>query len=70
MNETIATYAFDEDAAGLGPFVTGIMDALPNEEFVVYVTDDLGNAAKAARFVRSTLSDGSTVVDLIISFDR
>lgn len=70
MTDTIATYNFDTDAAGLGPFIDGTMESLSDDEFVVYVVDDRGNQAKSAKFVRETLTDGSTVVNLVISFDR
>lgn len=66
---TVATYDFDEDAMGLGDFVTAQMAALPNDEIVVYVTDGESRAAKAARFERQTLTDGSTVVNLVIEFE-
>lgn len=67
--ETIDTYSFDDDAMGLGDFITQHFDA-NQDSVVVYVSDDEGNPAKQARFERETLSDGSTVVNLVISFDR
>jgi hypothetical protein len=68
--EIIGSYDFAEDAMGLGDFVTGNMAQLPDDEIVVYVTDGEGNHAKYAVFVRETLTDGSTVVNLVIQFDR
>lgn len=68
--ETIDTYRFDEDAMGLGAFIMTNVDALPDSEIVVYVTDGEGNSARAARFEREVLTDGSTVVNLVITFDR
>lgn len=66
---TIATYDFTEDAMGLGDFIVQMMFDLPDNEIVVHVADAEGRAAKEARFERETLSDGSTVVNLIISFE-
>lgn len=65
----IASYDFNEDAMGLGDFVSTNMAALPDEEIVVYVTDGQGNPAKKATFVREVLTDGSTVVNLVIAFE-
>lgn len=69
--ETIARYEFDTDAMGLGDFLTaafGPHGVIEDGEEVVYVEDHHGNPAKNARLVRETLSDGSTVVNLIIDF--
>lgn len=71
MSEKVfATYDFEMDAMGLGDFVQGIVADLPDDEIHVYVYDEEGRGAKQARFVRETLTDGSTVVDLVIEFDR
>lgn len=70
-NETVNSYDFAEDAMGFGQFINDTFaDNLSDEEIVVYVEDAQGNSAKSARFVRQTLTDGSTVVNLIIEFDR
>ena len=70
VGEWISEYDFDQDAMGLGPFITGEVEALPDDEMTVYVQDDLGNFARKATFIRETLTDGSTVVNLIIEFTR
>jgi hypothetical protein len=58
------------DALRMTQIINETLESLPGPESVVYVTDDLGNEAKVARFERRTLTDGSTVVDLVIEFDR
>lgn len=74
--ETIAEYDFNSDdafdAMGLGDFISQPFadKTIADDELTVYVSDDQGNAAAFARFVRETLTDGSTVVNLVISFDR
>lgn len=68
--QILSTYDFDEDAMGLGDFVAAQIEALPNDQIVVLVHDDQSNPATSARFERETLTDGSKVVNLIISFDR
>ncbi len=73
MNEgkaTIAEYDFDEDALGLGDFIQQTISVLPDDDIVIYVADDEGRPAKKAKFVRELLTDGSTVVNLVIEFDR
>ena len=74
LDETIGTYDFDDDdstdAAGFGEFIVATVADLPDDEFVVYVYDEQGRAAKKAWFVRQTLTDGSTVVELNVEFDR
>ena len=67
---SIATYDFNEDAMGLGDFIVQTMGVLPDNEIVVTVTDDESNNAVKATFERELLTDGSTVVNLIIKFDR
>ena len=69
-SETIASYDFNEDAMGLGDFITQQVAALPDREIVVLVRDDESNNAVSARFERELLTDGSTVVNLIIKFER
>lgn len=44
------------------------MKKLPDEEVVVYVRDGDGNPARLAYLERETLTDGSTVVNLVIEF--
>jgi hypothetical protein len=66
---TVADYDFSEDAMGLGDFISENMGILPDQECVVYVRDHDGNHATRAAFVRETLTDGSTVVNLVITFD-
>ena len=68
--KVIATYDFDEDAMGLGDFIQNTFSDLPNDQIVVYVTDDQGRPATLAAFERETLTDGSKVVNLTITFDR
>jgi hypothetical protein len=68
--ETIATYDFSEDAMGLGNFISEHWGDLPDDEITVCVFDDQSNCADSARLERETLTDGSTVVNLIIKFDR
>lgn len=70
--EVIATYDFDEDAVGLGNFIVEAFNdknTIRDDEIIVYVEDALGSQAKSATFIRETLSDGSTVVNLILDFD-
>jgi hypothetical protein len=69
-SEPIATYDFDEDAMGLGDFITQEMAKLRDDEIVVLVSDQEGYNAIKATFERELLTDGSTVVNLIIKFDR
>lgn len=69
-SEVIDSYEFDEDAMGLGDFITAQVMALPDEEIIVRVMDEEGRSAVAAGFIRETLTDGSTVVNLVIVFDR
>jgi hypothetical protein len=71
MTETVATYEFEEDAVGLGNFIVEAFNdknMIRDDEIVIYVEDGNGNLAKEARLVRSELTDGSTVVNLIIDF--
>jgi len=68
--KVIDSYDFDMDAMGFGPFISDNVAALPDDEMTVYVEDDQGHMATSAIFVRETLTDGSTVVNLIITFDR
>lgn len=68
--ETLMSYDFDEDAVGFAPFIQGYFDGpYCGDEFVVYVEDEQGRTAKNARFVRQTLTDGSTVTNLVITFE-
>lgn len=67
---TIADYDFEEDAMGFGDFIVETFATLPDEEIVVYVTDDEGRPAIKATFERELLADASTVVNLVIRFDR
>jgi hypothetical protein len=69
-SEPISTYDFDEDAMGLGDFITQEMAKLRDDEIVVLVSDQEGYNAVKATFERELLTDGSTVVNLIIKFDR
>jgi hypothetical protein len=71
-NEIISSYDFEEDAMGLGDWIAGLFNdkSISDEEMVVYVSDEQARPATSARFERETLTDGSTVVNLIISFDR
>lgn len=67
--ETVATYDFVMDAAGLGDFIGEQIDAIPEEDsIVVYVTDEKGREAVKARWEKRTLTDGSSVFELIIEF--
>lgn len=69
MATTLATYEFDQDAMGLGDFILqSFENILSDDEVVVYVENGNGNPAKKARFVRERLTDGSTVVNLVIDF--
>ena len=69
MTKTVATYDFEEDAMGLGGFICEQMDVIPEEASpVVYVTDETGRAAVRAEWRRETLTDGSFVFELIITF--
>ena len=71
-NEIISTYDFEEDAMGLGDWIAGSFNdkTFSDEETVVLVRDEQSRPATSAHFERETLTDGSTVVNLIISFDR
>lgn len=66
--ETIATYDFDTDAAGLAWFISATIRGLRDGTVDVYVRDQDGRDATRARIVRETLTDGSTVVNLVIDF--
>lgn len=71
--EIIDSYDFSEDAMGLSDFLaTAFADKniIRNDEITVCVFDDQSRNAASVRFERETLTDGSTVVNLIISFDR
>lgn len=66
----IASYDFKEDAMGLGDFISHEMANVRDDEICVLVFDDEGYCAESATFEREILTDGSTVVNLIIKFDR
>lgn len=66
----IATYDFKEDAMGLGDFIIEQIANVDDSEICVLVFDDEGNCAHSATFEREILTDGSTVVNLIIKFDK
>lgn len=66
--DLIDKYDFAEDAMGLGDFIANNMGRLHDDEIVVYVEDGAGRSAEAAYFLRETLTDGSTTVNLIINF--
>jgi hypothetical protein len=68
--DKIATYNFNEDAAGLADFIVEQLAALQNDETFVRVTNERGYDATHAVLERDTLSDGSTVVNLRIEFEE
>lgn len=63
--ETVSEYDFDEDAMGLGGWITRVIDGLPDHEIVVTVMDEQGRRAKSAKFMRDDFG-----VNLFIVFDR
>lgn len=71
MTEQVtATYDFDEDAAGLGDFITAQLEAGGDEVSpVVYVENDEGEPAARAEWIVETLTDGSKVAKLKIYFN-
>lgn len=69
--QVIQTYNFDEDAVGLGNFICEAFndnDVIHDDEIIINVLDGESRYAKSASLVRETLSDGSTVVNLVIEF--
>lgn len=57
-------------AAGLARFVEGAMGGLPRSERVVHVRSDDGRQVVEARLERVRLTDGSHVVNLVLTFDQ
>lgn len=75
--ETVASYEMEGEALGLAEFITEeasthIRDAAgrPEARPVIYVEDEHGRMAVHAKLVRVTLTDGSHVYNLVLSFDR
>jgi hypothetical protein len=67
---TTVTYDFDEDALGLGDFITKQLDAGDADEVspIVYVENDEGEPAARAEWIVETLTDGSKTATLRIIF--
>lgn len=69
MTQTVESYDFDQDAMGLGDFITAQMKDLPDDASpVVYVEDGNGGHAYRADWVTRELTDGSKVCELRIFF--
>jgi len=70
MSNTIqASYDFDQDAMGLGDFITEQMDAMGDDVSpVVHVEDGDARQAYRADWIVRTLTDGSKVAELRIYF--
>lgn len=65
-----ASYDFEEDAMGLGDFITKFFDNVKDDDSpVIYVEDEEGRPAKQAKFIKRELTDGSHVYELVISFE-
>jgi len=70
MSEATASYEFDEDALGLGQFIQDQFEAMGDDVSpVVYVEDGEGRAATKAEWIVRTLTDGTKVAELRITFD-
>lgn len=68
--ENAGSYDFEQDAMGLGDFITEQMDADEMQDVspVVYVVDQDGRQATRADWFIETLSDGTKVAELRIRF--
>lgn len=69
--ETVATYEMEDEALGLAQFIKEQADLHTGETRpVIYVQDEHGRLATLARLQRVTLTDGSHVYNLVLSFDE